>query len=569
VSRPGLDAATTAVWAAVAAAVPACLAAMHVANVPDAAHDDGVLRVLGLAGGPWRAVDVALGNVLALLPVGTRGTRAALGGALVLAATGAALYALVRRMLAECADTRRLGTVVAGVAAVLPLVGAPWQIEASSVGGSTLGALLALLPLALATRRASSDTEEAGDAEAFALGLAIGDEPLVGLCAVAGYTAFVLGRDVRAGRRPDLARAAARVPAFVAGLAPFVIALGRTHRSGAPIGAALYVAWAGERGASHAGSPLPFLHAEAGSVLVLLAAIGAALAMFVARARPLALALAATAGVGLGSAWLGAPVGPTRFGAPVLAGLAATAALAAIAMQAIVRMVAQARIPMARTSAAMIVLLEAVMPVDRADEALAHAAGRASGAAADWGDAAWGTLPARAVVLVSDRGLYARALADEARGAWRPDLALVPLGLGAAAAWRPLADAALVPLRRDLELAGKPSEEALSTLAVRRPVAAAFDPAWGRALARHLVPLSLLDRFEPEPRGATDRRRLLDALAPAQARLARSVSGDPELLAAATSLLQARESGVALDGDKDVLERVAGDVASLTAARKR
>jgi hypothetical protein len=556
--------------AALAAAVPGCLAAMHVAGVPDAAHDDGVLRVLGLGGGAWRAVDVALGHALALAPVGTRATRAALGGALVVAAAGAALYTLVRRMLAECAETRRLGAVVAGVAAVLPLVGAPWQIEASSVGGSTLGALLALLPLTLAARRASAGIEEAGDAEAFALGLAIGDEPLVGLCAAAGYVTFVLGRDVLAGRRPDPARAGARVPAFVAGLAPLAIALGRAHRSGMPARAALTAAWAGERGASHAGSPLPLLHAEAGPVLVLLAAIGAALAMFVARARPLALALAATAAAGLGSAWLGAPVGPTRFGAPVLAGLAATAGLAAIAMQAAVRIVAQARIPMARTSAAMIVVLEVVMPVDRADEALVGAAARASGAAADWSDAVWGTLPAHAVVLVPDPGLYARALADEARGAWRPDLALVPLGPGAAAAWRPLADdAALVPLRRDLELAGKPSEEALSTLAVRRPVAAAFDPAWGRALARHLVPVSLLDRFEPEPRGATDRRRLLDALAPAEARLARSVAGDPELLAAATSLLQARESGVALDGDKDVLERVAGDVASLSAARKR
>jgi hypothetical protein len=544
------------------ALAPACLAASHLANVPDAAHDAAVVRVLGLAAQPWRALDVGVGNALAMLPLGTRAARAAMGGALVTAAAGVTLYALVRALLAECAETRRLGALVAAIASVLPLVGAPWQIEGSAVGGSAIGALLSLLPLAFAARAASSARRDAlRSAAAFALGLAVGYEPLVGLCAAAGLGTFALATSAQQSAwREALPRASALIPAFALGLAPLAIALGHARGVGEPIAGALAAAWSGERGASRAGSPLPFVRAEIGPVLTLLAITGAALAMFVRRARPAALSLAAMAVAGLGAAWLGAPVGPTRFGGPVLAGLAATAGLAAVAMQAVVRAVAQARVPMARTSASMILVLEVVMPVDRADDALTRAPRRATNAAADWSDAAWGTLPPRSAVLVPDRRLYERSGADDACGEVRPDLAILPTYPGAAAWMRFADDASLVPLRRDLELTQIPGEESLSTLAVRRPVTVAFDAAWGRAFARHLIPLSLLDRFEPEPRGASDRRRALDALVPARDRLARVVAGDPELAAAAGSLLRARESGVALDGDRDVLGRVVADV---------
>src|SRR5882672_7067724 len=90
------------------ALVAACLAAWHVGNVPDAAHDGGVARVLAFDPQPWRAIDVAVGALLAAAPVGTRAARAALGGCLVVGAAGAALYALARRLLEACAETRRL-----------------------------------------------------------------------------------------------------------------------------------------------------------------------------------------------------------------------------------------------------------------------------------------------------------------------------------------------------------------------------------------------------------------------------------------------------------------------------
>src|SRR6516162_6701225 len=97
---------------------PGCLAAWHAGNVPDAAHDGGVARVLGLEPQPWRALDVAVGLLLSGFPVGTQAARAALGSALVLAASGALLYVMARRLLEACADTQRLRFFVATIAAI-------------------------------------------------------------------------------------------------------------------------------------------------------------------------------------------------------------------------------------------------------------------------------------------------------------------------------------------------------------------------------------------------------------------------------------------------------------------
>jgi hypothetical protein len=160
------------------------------------------------------------------------------------------------------------------------------------------------------------------------------------------------------------------------------------------------------------------------------------------------------------------------------------------------------------------------------------------------------------VVLVTDARLDRRARAAQATGSLRGDVAVVPAQTRGSAAARVLSqDAALVPLWRDLELAGAPSEAALSSLASVRPLAMAYEPRWGRALGRHLVPVALLDRFEPEPRGASDRKRALDVFAAARERLARAASKDPELAEAAAYLLRARALDVAASGDRDLVGR--------------
>jgi hypothetical protein len=563
---------TDAFLAGLCALGPVCLAAAHLGNVPDAAHDGGVARVLALDPQAWRALDVVAGALLSAIPLGTRAARAALGDSLVLGGAGVAAYALARRLLGACAETRRLRFFVAAIAALTPLVAAPWQIEGAAVGGSVTGALLILAPLALldlAVTDRAVERASVAPVAALALGLAIGHEPLVGACAAAACAALLASS---APARASLGAAWRARPlvlggALLAGLGPLLVALLRVRATGAPLAGALASAWAGETGLSRGGSPLPFVGAEMGVVLTVLAACGVALAMLLPAARPLAAALVAMVLTGFGCAALGAPVGPTRFGAPVLAAFSAASVLAGVAMQAAVRAIASAKVPMARESAAMVIVLELALPAAMADEALVRASARASGAAAQWDDAVWGGLPPESVVLVTGPATYARAVAARATRSLRDDVTVVPTFLHDARAWRSLSgDASLVPLWRDLELVGVAGEASLSSLAAIRPLATAYEPRLGKTVGKHLVPVTLFDRFEPEPRGASDRRRALDTLAPLQDRLAHAVAGDAELQAAAADLLRARaDLLVALSGDPDLVARTAADVRAFTA----
>lgn len=549
---------------------PACLAALAVSNVPDAAHDAGVTRALGLDAQPWHSLDAVVAGVLAWLPLGTLPVRAALGGALVLAAAGAVVFVLARSLLAACAETPRLGAMVAVIATWCALLDGAWQLEGASVGGSALSATLAVGALAaLAARKLGLAV--------FLSALSVSQDPLAGLCALLGVVAFVVvDPEMRAGA-VDTGRKEWPVLAGLAalGLAPLGLAVERTRAAGVPVMQALAAPYAGERGVSALAAPWPFVQRELGVVLLAAAAAGVVLAMLVPRARATAAGLVAMSGTGLACAWLGAPMGPTRFGAPVLVALACACVLAGVAMQALVRAVAEARVPLARASAAMVIVLELVAPVDAADDAFDRCSVRPQGAppwldspAATWNDAAWGELPPRAVVLVTDRAVWRRAAASRATGVLRGDVTVVPVFAHGAEAARFLArDPALLPLWRDLELAGAPGEESLSTLAAVRPVAMAYDPAWAHVLAKHLVPAGLFDRFEPEPRGTSDRRQGLDAFLPVRERLARAVArahdrrfADPEVAAAAATLLRQRLLDLAASGDRDLVGRAVDDL---------
>ncbi len=532
-----------AVMLPLAALAPAGLAAAQVANVPDAARDRSVVRVLGLEAQVWRGLDTAVEVALGAAPVGTRAARAALGGALVVAAAGAVLYLVVVALLQACAETRRLGSVVAAMATLLSLVAGPWQSESSVVGGSATGALLVLLPTCLLVSGADdARRERRWRAAAFALALAFGYEPLVGACALAGAAALTAAGDT--SRRSVVAEwrasAGSMGMAFAAGLAPWLLGMARVRSAGVPLLAAMGGgSWAGEP-ASLSGSPASMALSQVGPAALVLAAGGTALAMVVARARPLGLALLAIAACGIASGAAHAPCGPSRFSGPFLAALSALCALAGAGMQGVVRLVSNARVPFARASAAMVLLLEIVLPVDAADEALARVR-EASPATAAWEDAAWGELPPGAVLLLTTQPVWLRASAARARGALRDDIVVLPTFASHPLARRELAsDAALLPLWRDLEIAGAPSEASLAAVAAARPLAMAYEPRWGRALGMHLVPEGLFDHFELEPRGASDRRATLAAFVPRRERLARLTGGDAELKAQAASLLRAR-----------------------------
>jgi hypothetical protein len=256
--------------------------------------------------------------------------------------------------------------------------------------------------------------------------------------------------------------------------------------------------------------------------------------------------------------------GPAQFAAVVLAATCALHVLAAIAFAAAVVAIGSARVPFAEASAALVVVLELVLPVRAADETLSRRDTRASHAAAIWTEAAWGAAPPAAVVLVSDPMTMRRIAASRATGEMRADLVVVPtFAFPSRTTDRALkAEPKLAPLYRDVALGSTPEELSLATLATQRPLLAGFDPRWDRGLARHFVPVGLTTRFEPEPRGSSDRRRGLDAFTPAKERLVRVAVAkrDAELAAATATLLRGRAIGMAACGERDVLSRALDDL---------
>jgi hypothetical protein len=549
---------TNGLLRAVAAVVPAVLAASHVPSVVDAAHDRGACRVLGLHAQPWRALDVAVGVLLAPLPLGTVAARAALGGALVAAAAGVLVFEMALRLLHARGEVGALGESVAAIAATTALVASPWQLEVASVGSTATGATLVLLTLWLVMRASEAASPSAWRYAAAAVGLAMGQEPSVFVSAIVGSAAYVVASP---RGRSSLSRAwrtdKRGVATFVAaGLIPFFLAAVRMRLRGSPCPGAALEPWV--TGSVWTSAPLAFVRQEIGPVLALLALTGAAMAALTDRARAAAAGLTAVVAVGGVSGCMGAPTGPDAFAAPILAACAATAALSAVSMFAIVRAVARARVPLAGTAAALFVVLELVLPVEAADEALVRGEKNASGSASSWDDAAWGMLEPRTVVLVDDEHIRERAAAADAQALLRSDIVIAGGKSQGGFHEGPFATD-LVPLWRDFALSGVPSEASVSALASVRPLVASYEPAWGLDIGRHLLPMAILDRVMPEPRAASDRRRALDASGAERQALRVRLGGDAELCAATATLLRARAGLLSSIGERELAERAAAD----------
>jgi hypothetical protein len=203
----------------------------------------------------------------------------------------------------------------------------------------------------------------------------------------------------------------------------------------------------------------------------------------------------------------------------------------------------------------MVVLLALTLPVLTLDDALARSEARAVGSTRAWDDAAFEELPAGALLLVSDPGVYTRALASKATGELRADLSLVPsLDAARADAAVELAGAFDVrPLVRDYVLYGEARERTLSSAAAARPLAMDVVPPWDHALARHMVFSGLLGVVHAEPRGASERLHAIEAASAETAELRDAIvpRGDAELSGLTARLLDARALSLIAIGEKD------------------
>jgi hypothetical protein len=565
VSRPSPKAPWTrfdAVLLAASALFPASLAAFGATSAAPASHDEGVVRVLGLGWtGLFRGLDVLLSAPLALLPLGTRALRAGLASALVIGFAGALAFVLTRALLGivRPAASPRLMSAVAAVAALTALLGSSWQAEGTAPGGTAIGALLVLVAVAAGRRVEEEPTALRGPG--LVLGLAASYEPLVLLAAIAAIGPWLYGRPLD-GLKRSLRDA---VPAFVLGLAPFAVA-GALVRRTPELGLADATTLAsplGERLGARV-SLGPWAAAELGYLMAFSALVGLVLAARLPASRRLLASIVGIILVGLLALVLGAASSPSSVGAPVLAALAAAHMLAAITLATVVETIGAARVPFAQASAALVVVLELVLPVRAADETLGRRETRASNAANVWNEVAWGAAPTAAVVLVADAVTMRRIAAARAVGQMRADLLIVPtFALPSRVTDRALAaEPKLAPLYRDVALGSTPEELSLAQLASERPLLAGFDPRWDRNLARHFVPVGLTTRFEPEPRGSSDRRRALDAFSGAKERLVRVVVArkDPDLASATARLLRGRAIGMAACGEREVLSRALDDL---------
>jgi hypothetical protein len=548
---------------ALCALVPAALGAAGAASAAPASHDEEVVRAVGLGWtGMFRALDAIVASPFVLAPIGTRALRAGLASALVAGACGVLAFFIARRLahaVRPAAASPHLISAVSAVAALSAVLAPAWQVEASAPGGAVVGALLVLAALALA--QGAERTELTG--VAFVLGLSASYEPLVFVAALVA----VLPWGEQAVRTKALDRRALVLvaPAFALGLVP--LALGAALSRRVPeIAISAAKPFASSIGA-HAGPRVTvpaFALAEIGTLILLAAAVGAVLTALAPAARRWLASLVGVVAVGALAIALRVPAGPSHVGAVVLAATAALHVLAAIALVSAVLAIRTARVPFAHASAALIVVLELVLPVRAADETLSRRDTRAPHASTIWNEVAWGPAPPAAVVLVSDPVTMRRIAASRATGEMRADLLVVPtFAMRSRATDRALkAEPKLAPLYRDIALGSTPEELSLTTLATDRPLLAGFDPRWDRGLARHFVPVGLTTRFEPEPRGSSDRRRGLDAFTPGKDRLVRVAIAkrDADLASATATLLRGRAIGMAACGERDVLSRALDDL---------
>jgi hypothetical protein len=538
-----------------AAFATALVAGASARAVPLAAHDANVVRTVG-AGftGVFRALDAVVAAPMLLLPIGTRALRAGLASALVAAIAAALAVHVLFDLMAvvvpeavarlgvrskEKVSPALLGAV--SVVAVLSAALAPlWQMDVAEPGTAALGALFVLGIVALAQK-----AETHAPAIALLLGLSLSYEPLAFIA-----SALALAPHVRAFR-PD-ARA---IVAFALGLLP--IGLGYAFSSRDPA-LALAVPLLSDPRSALVTSPIAFVREEIGVLLGVVALLGAALAFIVPTARRASLSLAGVVAAGAISLYF------HRAGATLLAAFLAVHLLAGIALAAIVVAIARAPLPFAQASATLVVVLELVLPVRAADESWTRREGRFNRAAAWWNELTWGPAPAASIVLLPTPGIHARVVAAHALGEMRGDVVFVPaFDLRTRLGDRALAsEPKLAPLYRDVALGTAPEELSFAQLADQRPVLAAFDARWDRSLARHLVPVGLLSRYEAEPRGVNDRRKALEAFTPSKDRLVRVTVArkDVDLAAVTASLLRARAIAMAATGDREVLSKALDDL---------
>lgn len=513
----------------VSAALPFGLAVSRAASAGQWRDDLPAVRDLGLvAVGVSGSLSTFVSQALSLLPLGPRTFRAALGSAVALAVAASLLYWIGRRLLARAGAPPRLGSVLAAIATLTAALSPSWQREGTVGGGAMLAtaAVLGVLAAGIAALEASQK-EAAPNARAFLgigalLGAAFAESPPAGIAALAGLVLlFAPAPLVPFFGRPNKPRslpprrvlflgALAAVVTFALFLAPLALRPA-APRAFSDIGRALSASSvAAFDVASARTTALAAWGREISVVSLGIAAAGAVIALLRSRTRELLLPFGA---ILLLDTLLPARVAGALSADPLTSyrvlALASIALCSALGVAVIARALLNARVPMAKSGAVLVVVFHVTLVALTSEEA-GYAADRSEQLAAEvWVDEALGKLEPRAAILVRSPAVAWRLWAARITRGERPDVMVIPVPLlnrGRVAAGLLAEERAMEPLLRDFAMTGEPTEFSLSSLADARPLHVELDRHWGKRIISHLAVDGLWLEYAAQPLGPSDRR---------------------------------------------------------------
>lgn len=582
----------------IATALPFSVALARAASSGQWRDDLPAVRDLGLvAVGVGGGLSTLVTQALSLIPLGPRSFRAAFGGAVALAIAARLLYGLVRRILLEASTAAaprgaattarwpRLASALAAIAALTTALSPTWQREGTVGGGAMLATAVTLAALTITLRIVESGAVAPPHlwiALGALTGAAFAESPPAGLAVVVAAAALVLARRFGRAGALDLRLPSPRVLGLAAASSLFVAALllaplalrPLAPRTWVDVGRALSaVSLSAFDTASARTTALTAWTREVGLASLGIAAFGAAVALLGGKTRALIAPFLAWI---LLDTLLPARAAGVLSADPLTAlrslAVAAIAVGSALGVYAATTRLLEAKIPMAKAAATLVVVFHLTLVALTSEEA-GFAADRSEQFASEaWTDEAFGRLEPRSAVLVRSPAIAWRLWAARLLRGERPDVVVIPVHLldkGRVASSLVAADRGLEPLLRDFALTNEPSEFSLSKVADVRPLHVEFDAAWRPRLSTHLLISGLWLKYLPQPLGPSDRKQSVPMSEVPLRRVLAAVSAttlpDAPTSAVMQSTLRAHATVLGSFGDQEAAEGFLGKIDELAA----
>lgn len=536
---------------------------------PQWRDDFAVVKSLGLEPlGLERVLGSQLAQAASLIPLGGRALRAAWVSSFGVALTAFVVYTWTRRLLDQNAETPRLSPVLALCAGLLGALTASWQVEGTSVGGTTLAAAFALTALHLSTGETKKDAR-VWFVQGALLGLVLVESlPAAIMTLVALGARIAVDRELPRRRWVLLfglgACAATTICLLPWVLRPMGTSAWRSLGQGLATGASSSIF---EDPPSSVGA----WRDQLGMLGIVLAVIGMVWGVLRPRSRStVVLFLVLVTADFLFPHKTHGELFPDRFVPLRLMALAVLGMAATLGAHTTVLALKTGGMPMAGTAGVLFLVMVASLVLATNENAGLVTRRRDRPAVEAWTDEALHALPSGSLLLARSPSIVWRLWAARIVRGERPDVLVVPLPLLGRMdiAQRLLeVEPRLAPLITETAMKGRPGEYTLSTLADARPLYVELDPRWDRRLFEQLLPTAMWLGFTPHALGRSDRLPALEQGREAWIRVLDLAGAElhPDPATLAVLLGRARERIVVLAalGDRQVLPPLLDEIARL------